>query len=105
MWWDEETGSLYIYYNDGTSSQWVQFNNSVVPDGSITTAKIAADAINASKIGNDVINSEHYAAGSIDQEHLADDAVGSGELKNVVSFIVYNSAGTAIKTIYGAGGA
>ena len=105
LWWDEETGSLYIYYNDGTSSQWVQFNNSVVPDGSITTAKIAADAINASKIGNDVINSEHYAAGSIDQEHLADDAVGSGELKNVVSFIVYNSAGTAIKTIYGAGGA
>jgi hypothetical protein len=105
LWWDEETGSLYIYYNDGTSSQWVQFNNSVVPDGSITTAKIAADAINGSKIANDVINSEHYAAGSIDQEHLADDAVGSGELKNVVSFIVYNSAGTALKTIYGAGGA
>jgi hypothetical protein len=105
LWWDEETGSLYIYYNDGTSSQWVQFNNSVVPDGSITTAKIANDAINGSKIANDVINSEHYAAGSIDQEHLADDAVGSGELKNVVSFIVYNSAGTALKTIYGAGGA
>jgi hypothetical protein len=105
LWWDEETGSLYIYYNDGTSSQWVQFNNSVVPDGSITTAKIAADAINGSKIANDVINSEHYAAGSIDQEHLADDAVGSGELKSVVSFVVYNSAGTALKTIYGAGGA
>ena len=105
LWWDEETGSLYIYYNDGTSSQWVQFNNSVVPDGSITTDKIAADAINGSKIANDVINSEHYAAGSIDQEHLADDAVGSGELKSVVSFVVYNSAGTALKTIYGAGGA
>jgi hypothetical protein len=105
LWWDEETGSLYIYYNDGTSSQWVQFNNSVVPDGSITTAKIANDAINGSKIANDVINSEHYAAGSIDQEHLADDAVGSGELKSVVSFVVYNSAGTALKTIYGAGGA
>jgi hypothetical protein len=105
LWWDEETGSLYIYYNDGTSSQWVQFNNSVVPDGSITTAKIADDAINGSKIANDVINSEHYAAGSIDQEHLADDAVGSGELKSVVSFVVYNSAGTALKTIYGAGGA
>ena len=135
LWWDEETGSLYIYYNDGTSSQWVQFNNSVVPDGSITTDKIAADAItaakmadnsvdsqhyvdgsidrvhlaadiiDATKIANDVINSEHYAAGSIDQEHLADDAVGSGELKSVVSLVIYNSAGTAQKTIYGAGGA
>lgn len=135
LWWDEETGSLYIYYNDGTSSQWVQFNNSVVPDGSITTDKIAsnaitagkmadnsvdsqhyvdgsidrvhlaADIIDATKIANDVINSEHYAAGSIDQEHLADDAVGSGELKSVVSLVIYNSAGTAQKTIYGAGGA
>ena len=135
LWWDEETGSLYIYYNDGTSSQWVQFNNSVVPDGSITTDKIASDAItaakladnsvdsqhyvdgsidrvhlaadiiDATKIANDVINSEHYAAGSIDQEHLADDAVGSGELKSVVSLVIYNSAGTAQKTIYGAGGA
>ncbi len=115
LWWDEETGSLYIYYNDGSSSQWVQFNNSVVPDGSITTAKIAGDAINGSKIANDVINSEHYAAGSIDAEHLAsnsvtqvklaDDAVGSNELKSVVSFVVYNSSGTALKTIYGAGGA
>ncbi len=115
LWWDEETGSLYIYYNDGSSSQWVQFNNSVVPDGSITTAKIAGDGNNGSKIDTDVINSEHYAAGSIDAEHLAsnsvtqvklaDDAVGSNELKSVVSFVVYNSSGTALKTIYGAGGA
>jgi len=144
LWWDEETGALYIYYNDGTSSQWVQFNNAVVPDGSITGAKLvddsvtaakladnsvdsqhyvdgsidrvhlAADIVDGTKIANDVINSEHYAAGSIDAEHLAsnsvtqvklaDDAVGANELKSVVSFVVYNSAGTALKTIYGAGG-
>ena len=24
MWWDSETGIRYVYYNDGTSSQWVQ---------------------------------------------------------------------------------
>lgn len=23
MWWDSDDGKLYIYYNDGTSSQWV----------------------------------------------------------------------------------
>lgn len=23
LWWDEETGSIYVYYNDGTSSQWI----------------------------------------------------------------------------------
>ena len=23
LWWESDTGNLYIYYNDGTSSQWV----------------------------------------------------------------------------------
>ena len=115
LWWDDETGSLYIYYDDGTSSQWVQFNNSVVSDGAISTAKLANDAVTGAKIADDTINSEHYAAYSIDSEHLAnnsiiqdklaDDAVGSNELKSVVSFVIYNSSGTALKTLYGAGGA
>ena len=26
MWWHSDTGNLYIYYNDGSSSQWVQIN-------------------------------------------------------------------------------
>jgi hypothetical protein len=79
----------------------------------ISTAMIAADAVTGAKIADDTINSEHYAAGSIDAEHLAsnsvtqaklaDDAVGSAELKSVVSLVIKNSAGTALKTIYGAG--
>lgn len=27
MWWDSVGGQLYVYYNDGTSSQWVVANN------------------------------------------------------------------------------
>lgn len=30
LWWDSSTGDFYIYYNDGTSSQWVQVNLSGV---------------------------------------------------------------------------
>ena len=26
MWWESDTGDLYIYYNDGDSAQWVQTN-------------------------------------------------------------------------------
>ena len=26
LWWDSATGGFFIYYNDGTSSQWVQIN-------------------------------------------------------------------------------
>ena len=27
MWWDSTNGNLFVYYNDGTSSQWVQLNS------------------------------------------------------------------------------
>ena len=27
MWWNSANGNLYISYNDGTSTQWVQVNN------------------------------------------------------------------------------
>jgi hypothetical protein len=40
---------------------------------------------------------------SITQAKLADDAVGSAELKDVVSLVIKNSIGVALKTIYGAG--
>ena len=74
-----------------------------IASNAVTSGKIAADAVNGTKIADDAINSEHYAAGSIDNEHIADDAVGADELKSVVSLIIYNSAGTALKTLYGAG--
>lgn len=75
----------------------------VIGETLIQTAMIAPDAVTGSKIPDNAINSEHYAAGSIDNEHIADDAVGADELKSVVSLIIKNSAGTVLKTLYGAG--
>jgi hypothetical protein len=34
---------------------------------------------------------------------MANDAIGQNELKSVVSLIIYNSSGTPLKTIFGAG--
>jgi hypothetical protein len=31
LWWNATTGVTFIYYNDGNSSQWVQFNTGPVP--------------------------------------------------------------------------
>jgi hypothetical protein len=80
---------------------------------SVTNAKIAADAVTGSEIADDSIDSEHYVNGSIDAVHLAsnsvtnaklaDDAVTSAELKDVVTFKILNSSGTALVTLYGAG--
>lgn len=42
-------------------------------------------------------------AGSIDTTQLTDDAVSRAKLKDEVGLVIYNSAGTALKTLYGAG--
>jgi hypothetical protein len=31
LWWESDTGALFIYYNDGNSSQWVQVNGESAP--------------------------------------------------------------------------
>jgi len=37
-WWDSNSAQLYIFYNDGTSSQWVVANHAVMAEGGITDA-------------------------------------------------------------------
>ena len=59
---------------------WYGFGGGTVSDGSITTAKLAADAVTGAKIADDQVDSEHYVAASIDNEHLADNAVGTAEI-------------------------
>ena len=33
MWWELDTGQLWLYYDDGTSQQWVQINSTQGPKG------------------------------------------------------------------------
>jgi hypothetical protein len=47
LWWDSVGGQLYVYYNDGTSSQWVVSNNEPGPIGA-TGASGTGNAIIAS---------------------------------------------------------
>jgi hypothetical protein len=44
MWWESDTGKLWIYYNDGTSSQWV------LAAGSSGTSQAYVDAQDALKV-------------------------------------------------------
>jgi hypothetical protein len=48
-------------------------------DGTVTGAKIAADAVTGAKIADDAIDSEHYAAGSIDLAHMSADSIDSDQ--------------------------
>ena len=42
MWWDKTTGESYIYYNDGDSSQWVQFAPQQRGTGNGTVTSVTA---------------------------------------------------------------
>ena len=55
---------------------WFEFGGGGgVANGSITTAKLAADAVDGTKIADNAINSEHYTDASIDTVHIADDQI------------------------------
>jgi hypothetical protein len=49
MWWESDSGILYIYYNDGTTSQWVQASPSaggnVIAGTTSGTITLAAPAV------------------------------------------------------------
>jgi hypothetical protein len=53
-----------------------------IADGSITTAKLANDAVDGTKIADDSVNSEHYVDGSIDTVHIADDNITFDKIEN-----------------------
>ena len=49
-------------------------------DGTVSTAKIAADAVTGAKIADDSIDSEHYVDGSIDTAHIGNLQVTEAKL-------------------------
>jgi hypothetical protein len=55
--------------------------------------------------GTGSIITSMIADDNVTQAKMANDSVGSAELKSVVSLSIFNSAGTLVKRIYGAGGA
>ncbi len=38
LWWESDSGNTFIYYNDGNSSQWIQFNTGLPPVIPVTPA-------------------------------------------------------------------
>ena len=84
----------------------------IVSEVQVATAMVADDAITYAKIQNVVTANRllgSTSSGGIVSEvqvataMVADDAITRAKLADEVSLIIYNSAGTAVKTLYGAG--
>lgn len=75
---------------DGAASGSATFTNL----GNATlTLSLGSGSVGVNQLANDVVT----------QAKIANDAVGSAELKSVVTLVIYDAAGTAVKTLYGAG--
>ena len=62
MWWDKTTGESYIYYNDGDSSQWVQFapQQRGTGNGTVTSIQVTGGTGLSVNNANAVVASGSY---------------------------------------------
>ena len=74
-----------------------------IPSNTITNTMMADSAIGAAELRNDAVTTIKIADNAVTFAKMADSSVGSNELRQAVELIIYNSSGTALKTLYGAG--
>ena len=104
--WDESADTLIVTGNatiSGTATTTGVHTFTAIPllpDNTVSTADIQADAITNAKIADDQIDSEHYVDGSIDTAHIADDAVTSAKV-NLTDELHINStaSGNTLHTL------
>jgi hypothetical protein len=80
----DQSGAAEITFTVGVDDSTTELASDQVrvKDLGITTAKLAADAVDGTKIADDSIDSEHYVDGSIDTAHIADDQITHDKLEN-----------------------
>lgn len=105
----------------GTNTVIGRTSSGGITAGQVTTGQIADDAVTNDKLANMTansvkVNANGSAAGPVDLVINADRVLGrdsagnlsslqvnAGMLHSVVTLVIYNSAGTAVKTLHGAG--
>jgi hypothetical protein len=69
----------------------------------VTEVKLGTGAVTAAKLGTAAVTVDKIGTGAVTEVKLGDDAVSRAKLKDEVSLVIYNSSGTALKTLYAAG--
>lgn len=72
-------------------------------DGSIGTDELADSSITEAKLAHQSISTSQLGENAVTESKIANDAVTRAKLASEVQLIIYDSAGVAVKTLYGAG--
>jgi hypothetical protein len=83
--------TIELSASDGTGAVQVK-------DGGISTAKLAADAVDGTKLADDAVDSEHIADGAIDTAHIGDDQVTADKLADTAVTAGNYGSATAVPT-------
>jgi hypothetical protein len=74
-----------------------------IADSAVTTVKIADDAVTNAKLADPCVATGNIYDDNVTEPKIGDDAVSAAKLKSLVTLLIINSAGTTVKTLYGAG--
>ncbi|WVQ00130.1 hypothetical protein [Synechococcus phage MA10] len=83
IWFDNDEGRTYIYYNDGDSNQWVEMNPSLnggVANGAISTPQLADGAVTDVKILDLNVTNSKLATNSVSTTKIQDGSVTPAKL-------------------------
>ena len=96
LWWDSVLGKLKIYYNDGTSSQWVDAHQIGTIDptmggdltGTSSNAQIATDAVGTAEIATNAVG--------ITELNVADGTVGQALTTDGAGTLSFGDSGASV---------
>ena len=74
---------LYYQCTSHANMNGVLYITGALADGGVTTAKLAADAVNGTKIADNAVAAEHIAANAVGSSELADNAVDTNAIQNL----------------------
>ena len=97
-------------YAGSTSQGWISFTgagavalNTTIATDAVDSNNILALSISTGKLRDDAVTSAKLGPEAVDSASLKSAVITSAKLASAVTLIIYNSAGSALKTLYGAG--
>ena len=75
----------------------------MIADGAFTANDLANGSITSAKIADATITGADIAADTVAEANMADDAISSVQLKSLQTFLIKNSSGSTLRTLYCAG--
>jgi len=75
----------------------------MIADDEIDSDHILDSSITNALLEQRVVEGDNIAIDAVNTEHIVNDAVTRAKLKDEVELIIFNSAGTELKKLYGAG--